>query len=105
MAEKLRAILQQVQRNRNRPQDVLDVAVMVQTYPSLDRQVVGQFLLRKGAARSIAVRKSLFSSPEVERRAWEGYSDLENLTRVRFIPFDEALQAVQALVDSLPIPD
>jgi hypothetical protein len=59
----------------------------------------------KAAARSVSVTRGAFRDPEVVRRASEGYAALEFTTRVLFVPVDEALSLLHALVDELDISD
>ena len=63
VAEKLRALLQQAPRKRNRPQDLLDIVVAVQRNADLDLTQIGQFVQDKSASRAIAVHKSAFHAP------------------------------------------
>jgi len=105
VSEKLRALLQQPIRNRNQRQDVLDLAVIVQANPALNRDQIGAFLLIKSSARGIVAPKSAFLDPEIARRAKIDYEALEMTTRTVFIPFEEALAIVLALVYELPIPE
>ena len=104
VGEKLRSLLQQSIRNRTRRQDLLDLAVVLQFNPEIDRQLVAEALELKAAARDIAVSRTAFRSPDLVSRARIGYVDLEATTRVRFIAFDDALAIVHAFVDELPIP-
>jgi hypothetical protein len=103
VGETLRALLQQPLRNRRRRQDLLDIAVIVRENPELDRQQVADFLRTKAAARDVPVSRAAFRNPEIAERARVGYEGLEATTRAIFIPFDEALAAVLAFVDELPI--
>lgn len=105
IAEKLRALLQQPIRNRERRQDVLDIAVLLRLHPDIDRSDIGRFLVLKCQARDIDPRKSSFLDSEVRRRAAIDYDALESTTRVLFIPFDEAWESLIAFVGELPIPD
>ena len=105
IAEKLRALLQQPIRNRERRQDVLDIAVLIRLHPEINRSDVGRFLVLKCEARDIDARKSSFFDPEIRRRAAIDYDALEATTRVLFIPFDEAWESLIAFVSELPIPD
>ena len=105
IAEKLRALLQQPIRNRECRQDVLDIAVLIRFHPEIDRSGVGRFLVLKCEARDIDARKSSFRDPEIRRRARIDYDALESTTRVLFIPFDDAWEALLAFVGELPIPD
>lgn len=104
VAEKLRALLQQPIRNRRRRQDLLDIAVVLQSGSTLDRRLVATFLLEKAAARNVPVARGAFRHPDVVERARAGYDDLAATTRVQFIPFDDALLLLHTLVDELAIP-
>jgi predicted nucleotidyltransferase component of viral defense system len=105
VAEKLRALLQQPIRNRQRRQDVLDIAVLLRLHPKIDRSRVSQFLVLKCEARDIDPRKSSFHDPEIRSRAHVDYDALQSTTRVLFIPFEEAWGAILSLVDELAILD
>jgi predicted nucleotidyltransferase component of viral defense system len=101
-AEKLRAMLQQVTRNRHRPQDVLDLAVMLNSGIHLDPQSVLQYALLKSESRGVTVTRKAFEDPEVWRRAKSGYDDLEHFTRRLFIPFEEARDVLTRFLNTLP---
>jgi predicted nucleotidyltransferase component of viral defense system len=105
VAEKLRALLQQPIRNRQRRQDLLDIAVIVRENIAFDRRLVAEFLLVKAAARNVPVTRAAFHSPNVVERASEGYAELEGTTRVLFVPLDEALVLLNTLLDDLDIPE
>lgn len=105
VSEKLRALLQQVTRNRQRPQDLLDIAVALRGDTPPDPATVARFLLIKAAARDVAVARAAFHDPDLARRTRIGYDDLAATTRVLFIPFDEALADLLAFTDSLAIPE
>ena len=105
VGEKLRALLQQPIRRRNRRQDVLDIAVIVKNHPQLDLEQVATFLLLKAGARDVPVSKAAFRNPEVAERAMLDYDALEATTRTIFIPFAEAFATVLELVDALAILD
>jgi predicted nucleotidyltransferase component of viral defense system len=104
VAEKLRALLQQVPRNRTRPQDVLDIAVSLRGGAHLRPDIVTVFLLQKAASRNIEVNLKLFLAEELWKRAEQGYAELERTTRTTFIPFGQAKELVLAFVRILPIP-
>jgi predicted nucleotidyltransferase component of viral defense system len=105
VGEKLRALLQQPIRNRNRRQDLLDIAVVVQANPAIDRAIVAAALQTKAEARHVPVSRAAFHAPAMIDRTEAGYADLAATTRVVFIPFDEALAIVLRLVDELAIPE
>lgn len=104
VAEKLRALLQQPIRNRSRRQDLLDVALLVQEHKELDHSRVAEFLCRKSAARNVPVSRAAFHNPELAERAKQDYDDLQPTTRIRFLPYEEALETLLTFTDTLPIP-
>lgn len=101
-AEKLRALLQQPMRNRSRPQDVLDLAVLIRT-GTLDADAVGRFLIMKAVARNVSVSREAFAASVIRERASQDYDQLQDQTRRAFIPFDEAFADVMTFVETLPI--
>ncbi|SET72821.1 nucleotidyl transferase AbiEii/AbiGii toxin family protein [Stigmatella erecta] len=105
VAEKLRALLQQPIRNRNRRQDLLDIAVLLRADVSLDFARVAEYLKRKAEARGVRVSRAAFNSAEVKDRAQVDYAALKGSTRAAFIPFEEAFQQLVAFVGKLDIPE
>ena len=105
VAEKLRALLQQPIRDRTRPQDLLDIAVLLQETERLDPLLIADYLARKAEARNVSVSRAAFHDDELARRAEEGYAELEHSARRHFIPFRTALTTLQELVSQLPIPE
>jgi predicted nucleotidyltransferase component of viral defense system len=107
VAEKLRAFLQQKQeiRNRERPQDLLDIAHLLRRNTPLNLGDVSRFLLRKAEARNVSVSKAAFRDPELAERAHYGYEELRDTVRGDFVPFDEALRSLHGLVEELDIPE
>ncbi len=105
LAEKLRALLQQLIRRRNRPQDVYDIASRMQEFgDKVDTAKVAQFLISKSAARGIEPHKSSYNH-EVRKLALENYEVEIRAQATAFIPFDEAWKEVLSLVSRLNIPD
>lgn len=105
VAEKLRSLLQQPIRKRNRRQDLLDIAVLLRSSAPLDAQRISAYLREKARARDIAVSRSAFSNPEVRDRAQSDYLALQKDTRELFVPFDDAWNDLMRLVAALDIPD
>jgi predicted nucleotidyltransferase component of viral defense system len=104
LAEKARSLLQQKTRNRNRYQDVYDIAKYVRQH-TIDRDKIGRFLVQKATIRDIEVRKSSFDEV-IRKMAYEDYdARIHEQAPNNFIPFDEAWQDVVELVKSLDIPD
>ena len=103
VAEKLRALLQQVPRNRTRPQDVLDIAVAIKRGTPLNPDRVAQFLMEKALARNIEPNFGAFLSSDLWDRAEQGYAELKSTARMTFIPFDLAKELVLRFVKTLQI--
>ena len=105
VAEKLRAFLQQKKeiRNRNRPQDLLDIAYLLKRNLPLDVDLVSRYLIEKARARNVPVSKTAFRDPELADRARQDYEDLQYTVRADFIPFGEALDLLYNLVEKLDI--
>lgn len=107
IAEKLRALLQQVPRNRTRPQDAFDISSRWRkNRESLDLNKISEFLIRKSKGRIDSPRKCSFDD-EVRRRAQAMYQiEIKSQTHIdTFIPFEEAWADVREVVSLLTIPD
>lgn len=106
VSEKLRALLQQPTRNRDRPQDLLDIAVLLESHPSLERSRIRDILVQKsGPPRNIHVSRQAFYHRSISNHAAAGYAELEATTRRRFIPFPDALDAFYRFIDDLDLPE
>jgi predicted nucleotidyltransferase component of viral defense system len=105
IAEKLRALLQQTQRQhpRARRQDIYDIALLIRQFqPDADEQAKILDTLRiKSAARDVIVKRDSLADPEVRRLAgseWQGMKlELEELP-----DFATCYAAVQAFYEGLP---
>ena len=104
LAEKLRSLLQQKTRNRNRWQDVYDICTYVRR-ARFDRAKIADFLQRKSSIREIEVRKSSFDEEVRERAAFDYDIHVKTEAPRDIIPFDNAWKAVKSLVGSLDIPE
>lgn len=104
LAEKLRSLLQQKIRNRNRWQDVYDICTFVRR-EELDLGKVARFFLLKSEIREIDARKSSFDDVVRERAALDYEIHVATEAPKAIIPFERAWQAVISLVDSLDIPE
>jgi len=104
VSEKLRALLQQTLRNRHRPQDVLDIAMIVRDRPGLDTDRIATYLMRKAMARNVPVSRAAFHAEEIKERAKQAYAELAPTTRKPFLPFDEAWADLQRFVGRLALP-
>jgi predicted nucleotidyltransferase component of viral defense system len=109
VAEKLRALLQQVVRDRYRPGDVFDLWFLVtRAVRVLDRAAIATYLVEKSEGKEGLgpITKTAFHDPEVRERAAVGYAEIrERLPPYqRLPPFEEAFDRVLAFVGTLPLP-
>jgi predicted nucleotidyltransferase component of viral defense system len=102
IAEKLRALLQQPIRHRNRWQDVFDIArIVLHPEAQLDIDKVSTFFVRKCQHRDIQPHKSSFDENV------RGLAEVDYDKRLRiqapdnYIPFDDAWNAVLGMVRRL----
>lgn len=105
IAEKLRALLQQPIRNRNRRQDVYDIAYLIETneLTDEDRRSILETLIEKCQARGIEATLESMDDPEVRRRAEVDWNTLA-LELDDLPPFDERFAMMNELYVSLPWP-
>lgn len=104
LAEKLRSLLQQKIRNRNRCQDVYDISKYVRQN-AINRDKIGRYLQQKAQVRDIEARKASFDDVIREMAALDYDKRITEQAPNNFISFEEAWQDVLSLVESLDIPD
>lgn len=78
IAEKFRALLQQPIRNRNRRQDVYDIAFLIEAYsPDIDEQrQILETLIEKCRTRNIEPNRLSIDDPEIAERAEQDWNTL-----------------------------
>ena len=109
VAEKLRSLLQQVVRNRNRPGDIYDLWFLTtRAVRLLDADRIASFLVEKSRHKEGLgeVTAARFHDPEVRARAAVGYEEIaQRLPSDRDLPpFATAFDRMLAYVDALPLP-
>jgi predicted nucleotidyltransferase component of viral defense system len=103
VAEKLRALLQQLTRDRYRRQDVFDLYYLINNadVDAIPKTLLLDTFREKCRSRSIEPTQDSLNDPEVRRRAaseWETLrSEVEELPK-----FDDAYEAVLDLYRSMP---
>lgn len=106
IAEKLRALLQQPVRKRNRRQDVFDIAYLVERY-QLDADALHRIhatLVEKCRTRGIAATLEAIDDPEVRSRAEKEWETLR-LELTELPEFDGQFATIANLYKKLPWPD
>ena len=103
VAEKLRAILQQLERRRQRAQDVYDIAAIWKDEGKrgeLNPEKVKLFHLEKCRIRDVQTGRERFDVAGVRERALSGYELLKETVRNdEFIEFEYAWECVKELVE------
>ena len=105
IAEKLRAMLQQPSRHRNRRQDVYDLYRLLprpEVREGAFQAQVLQALRAKSAARNLPVDRQSIADPDVRRRSERDYAQLRAEIASELPDFEQAYAAVQAYYEHLP---
>lgn len=103
VAEKLRALLQQPVRKRNRRQDVYDIAFLIDghDFDDDDKTIILATLIEKCRSRDIDARQDSMDNPEIKQRAQADWDTLA-LEIGDLPPFDERFALMRDLYTSLP---
>lgn len=105
MAEKLRALLQQVGRKRNRRQDIFDLFMLLGKFPELtsnEKSEIHESLMLKARARNIEPTINSLDNSELRDRAHAEYSTLVDEIDGELPDFDIAFEQVKIFYKSLP---
>ncbi len=103
IAEKLRALLQQPSRKRNRRQDVYDIASLLKQFAldHAEKTSLLALLREKCRARAIEPDREALSQPDVRERAEKDWDTL-GLEIDELPAFDLCFEAVDGFYRSLP---
>lgn len=105
IAEKIRSLLQQVVRERNRRQDVYDLHFLLLLFSEIDqveKKAILDSLIKKSASRGISVTKDSFDDPEIKSRARHEYESLRDEIEDDLPDFEESFGAVVDFYKGLP---
>lgn len=104
IAEKLRAILQQVKRNRTRRQDVFDIRWLIDRYkPVADtKTLILKTLREKSETRDIDPEQDSFDNPEVKARSAKEWDTMKLEVGGKLPDFEESFVIVRDFYRSLP---
>ncbi|GLQ89152.1 nucleotidyl transferase AbiEii/AbiGii toxin family protein [Dyella flagellata] len=106
VAEKYRALLQQVIRRRARRQDIYDLNFLLRSFNLTSRECRTEILsaLRiKAEDREVEISRDAMASQEVRERAAQEYEHLaDELSEGELPDFDESFDNVRAYFESLP---
>lgn len=110
LAEKLRALIQQIPRNRHRPNDVFDIWFFcIHLESIIETEKISNFLIKKAENSNVLdlVKKSTFKKgEELYTRAKEEFDSIQfRVDGIDLPSFDECYEQVLRLVSHLEIPD
>ncbi|WP_285412470.1 nucleotidyl transferase AbiEii/AbiGii toxin family protein [Variovorax sp. efr-133-TYG-130] len=105
LAEKMRSLLQQPVRKRNRRQDVYDIWMLLESGPALTTEElakVHEILVASCGSKGIAPNIESMEADAVVAMARAGYQDLADDVDGDLPAFDDAMSRVLSLYRSLP---
>ena len=103
IAEKLRALIQQTVRHRNRRQDVYDLYFLIRTFKfsNDEKKSILDALIKKAKARDINPERYSLTDDNVKKRAQSDWDSLQ--LEIEDLPqFEEAYEAVENFYRLLP---
>ena len=105
VAEKIRAILQQVPRHRQRGQDIYDLFILIEKFPNLiadeGKKILSSLKIKSGA-RSLPVEKNSLRDDKTREFARVRYETLTDEIEGELPDFNEAYKTVLKFYESLP---
>lgn len=105
VSEKYRSLLQQVSRNRNRRQDVYDLALLLEKFEGFDnteKQKILSSLIAKSQSRNIEPKRNSIEDPELIKRAQHEYLDMAVELNEPLPSFDQSFKKIAEFYKSLP---
>lgn len=105
IAEKLRSLLQQPIRNRNRRQDVYDLHLLISSDIALEAADLARihgFFLDSCKSKDIAPDANSMEQDVIVEMAYKDYATLQDEVDGDLPDFDEAMKSVQGFYRSLP---
>ncbi|CAN7696603.1 nucleotidyl transferase AbiEii/AbiGii toxin family protein [Variovorax paradoxus] len=105
LAEKMRSLLQQPIRRRNRRQDVYDIWLLLESgeaISSADLSKIHNILLASCASKGVIPDAKAMEAVQVMEMARKGYEDLRSDVEGDLPAFEDAMGRVLALYRSLP---
>ncbi|MEW8334601.1 MAG: nucleotidyl transferase AbiEii/AbiGii toxin family protein [Candidatus Thiodiazotropha sp.] len=105
ISEKLRSVLQQKKRERQRRQDIFDLYLLLEKFSDLDKFEKAKILdslIAKARSREIEPDSTSFRDSEIKERSKAQYHTLEDEIEGQLPDFDEIYLVVQRFYESLP---
>ena len=104
IAEKFRSLLQQLVRNRDRRQDVYDLARLLQTFDfdQAEKILIFETLQHKSREREIEPTKDMISDPRLIAKVRQNWSTLKDELEDDLPDFEATFKIVQNFYETLP---
>jgi hypothetical protein len=105
MAEKYRSLLQQTIRNRNRRQDIYDLALLlnhVDHWTQPERVMLKSLIVASAKSKGIEAKADSMSDPKIMEMAAKGYEDMATEVDGPLPVFADIYQQVLQFYESLP---
>ncbi len=106
VAEKIRSVIQQVERNRSRRQDIYDLNLLLDivTPDDKEKHTILTTLLEKSVGRLAAglVNSATLSNPEIRQRSAREYETLRNEIEGELPDFNQSYDRLVKFYQSLP---
>lgn len=107
IAEKIRSVLQQKIRERNREQDIYDLNFLLQSIPDIndeEKYKILDSLIKKSKGKGLDELLSVngIRDPEIKRRSSERYPDLKDTVDGDLPDFELSFERVATFFESLP---
>ncbi len=105
ISEKYRAILQQVQRQRNRSQDIYDIYYILKNFDIPDEETklnILKAMIKKSESRHLQIDKYSMSDQEIRKRSEKKYQALDQTISEKLPPFQEAFEYIENFYENLP---
>lgn len=105
IAEKLRSLLQQPIRKRNRRQDIYDLNLLLtsgQPLSAEEQRQLLQLIISSCKERDIEATQTSLANPDVRKMAEDGYEDLAPEIEEPLPAFEKAYESVQLFYENLP---
>ncbi len=105
VAEKYRSLLQQIERKRNRRQDIFDIYMILENLVEIDhieKRKILESLIIKAKSRNIKPEKNSFDNEELRTRAEKDYYTLEDEIDGKLPNFETSFNKVADFYRFLP---
>lgn len=107
MAEKIRSLLQQIDRDRFRRQDVYDISWLADNseYTNETKEIILSSLLLKSEVKGLTINIDSIDNPEIAERSERNWQSLQDELPYDLPAFSDCFEKARDFYKSLPWPD